>query len=231
MHPSVTDGQPAGDAGPAPSWWRRRSGVTTLVVVGIVVAAVAGIALFGVTKDRNSEPAIGAGVKPPACAEPGTADLVEPEQGSAFRFTMPECFRSGDALVTFPTDPGDGTNSVVLVPVDITLASGESVAALVRVSVVDIGTTAVTATSQEVEEMVRRTFDITATTNVTMVRRTVDGARGWGFHIDDPDRTLVAWLFLKGTTQLSIVCRWSGEDLEARMLAGCNRIVDTLSIA
>jgi hypothetical protein len=243
MHPSANDGQPAPaatdggraqnerDAGPAPSRWRRRPGLTALVVVGVVVAAAVAVVWFGVARDGTAEPAIGAGVKPPACAEPGTGDLVEPEQGSAFRFKMPECFRSGDALVSFAADRSDGTTSVVLVPVDVPLTPGESVASLIRVSAVDVGRSAVTATSQEVEEMIRRAFGISDDANVTMVRRTLDGARGWGYHIDNPDRPLVAWLFLKGTTQLSVVCRWFGEDLEARMLAGCNQIIDTLSIA
>jgi hypothetical protein len=243
MHPSANDAQPApaatdggrahseGDAGPAPSRWRRRPGMTALVVVGIVGAAAVAVVWSRVTSDETAEPAIGAGVKPPACAEPGTGDVVEPEQGSAFRFKMPECFRSGDALVSFAADRSDGTTSVVLVPVDIPLTPGESVTTLIRVSAVDVGRSAATATSQEVEELVRRAFGISDDANVTMVRRTVDGARGWGYHIDSPDRPLVAWLFLKCTTQLSLVCRWSGDDLEARMLAGCNQIVDTLSIA
>jgi hypothetical protein len=204
--------------------------MTALVVVGIVGAAAVAVVWSRVTSDGTAEPAIGAGVKPPACAEPGTGDVVEPEQGSAFRFKMPDCFRSGDALVSFAADRSDGTTSVVLVPVDIPLTPGESVTTLIRVSAVDVGRSAVTATSQEVEELVRRAFGISDDASVTMVRRTVDGARGWGYHIDSPDRPLVAWLFLKGTTQLSVVCRWSG-DLEARVLAGCNQIVDTLSIA
>jgi hypothetical protein len=195
------------------------------------VAAAGAVVWFGVANHRAAEPAIGAGVKPPACAEPGTGDVVEPEQGSAFSFKMPECFRSGDALVSFAADHSDGTTSVVLVPVDIPLTPGESVTSLIRVSAVDVGRSAATATSQEVEALVRRAFGIGDSANVTMVRRTVDGARGWGFHIDSPDRPLVAWLFLKGTTQLSVVCRWFGEDLKARMLAGCNQIVDTLNIA
>jgi len=245
MHPSANDGHQApaathggrsetdGDAGPgpAPGRRRRRLGVTALVVGIVATAVVVAVVWFGVVRDEAPEPAIGAGVKPAACAEPGTRDVVEPEQGSAFRFKMPECFRSGDALVSFAADRSDGTNSVVLVPVDIPLTPGESVTSLIRVSAVDVGRSAATATSQEVEALVRRAFGISDSANVTTIRRTVDGARGWGFHVDSPDRTLVTWLFLKGTTQLSVVCRWSGDEIEARMLAGCNQIVDTLGIA
>src|SRR3954447_25816446 len=99
MHPSANDGQPApaategghahseGPAGRTPSRWRRRPGLTALVVVGLVVAAAGAVGWFGVTRAGPAEPPIGAGVKPPPCAEPGTGDLVEPERGSAFRFT------------------------------------------------------------------------------------------------------------------------------------------------
>ena len=218
------------DAGPVPSRFRRRPGVTALAAFGVlavVVAAVVGLAARGDNDDARST--IGGGVSPPPCADPGTREVVEPPFGSAFRFQMPQCFRSGEGLISPGPGRGDGRTRVALLPVDLPLTAGEPVTAQINVSATDIGADAASDSDQEMEEQLRRGLGV-AGDRVEAVRRDISGARGWGFRVNDPHRPLVAWAFGKGTMQITVICRWFADDIEARMLAGCNQVVDTLTI-
>jgi hypothetical protein len=217
------------DRGPVPSRFRRRRGVVALAVLAVVVLAVVGVAWYGVARERAAESDIGGDVKAPPCAEPGSREPVEPEVGPAFSFRTPECFRP-EGPVEPAANGRDGTR-VLLVPVDITLTPGERPMGQIRVSAADVGIDAAAESEEEVTEQLRRGLGITDGADVTMARRTVDGARGWGFHVDSPHRTFVAWSFLKGTMQVNLICQWFGDDLAPRMLAGCNQVVDTLTIA
>jgi hypothetical protein len=117
----------------------------------------------------------------------------------------------------------------VLVPVEASPEDGEP-AGQIRVSATDIGMDASEGSDEEVEEQLRRGLGVDGA-DVETARRNVDGSRGWGFRVDSAGRQLVAWTFLKGTMQINVVCRWFDENIEARMLAGCGQLVDTLAIA
>jgi hypothetical protein len=100
----------------------------------------------------------------------------------------------------------------------------------IRVSAADVGMDASEGSDEEVEEQLRRGLGVGGA-DVETARRNIDGSRGWGFRVDSADRPVVTWTFLKGTMQINVICRWFDESLEARMLAGCGQLVDTLTIA
>ena len=218
------------DAGPVPSRFRRRPGVTALAAFGVLAVVVAAVVGLAARCDDDAGSAIGGGITPPPCAEAGTREVVEPPSGSAFRFQMPQCFRSGEGLISPGPGRGDGRTRVVLLPVDLPLTAGEPVTAQITVSATDVGADAASDSDQEMEEQFRRGLGV-AGAGVEAVRRDISGARGWGFRVNNPHRPLVAWAFAKGTMQITVICRWFADDIEARMLAGCNQVVDTLTIA
>jgi hypothetical protein len=210
---------------PRGRWFRRRPGLAFLAVAGAVTVLVVAVMGLRAAMSGSDESGLGGGAKPPACAEPGARELVD-ASGSGVRFQMPECFRfaAGSAPAS-----GGGASRVVLVPVEVSSADGEP-AGLIRVSATDIGTDASEGSDEEVEEQLRRGLGVGGA-DVETTRRNIDGSRGWGFRVDSADRPIVAWTFLKGTMQINVLCRWFDETLEARILAGCGQLVDTLTIA
>jgi hypothetical protein len=117
----------------------------------------------------------------------------------------------------------------VLVPVEVSPGDGEP-AGQIRVSAADVGMDASQGSDDEVEEQLRRGLGVGGA-DVETARRNIDGSRGWGFRVDSAGRQVVTWTFLKGTMQINVVCRWFDDSIEARMLAGCGQLVDTLTIA
>jgi hypothetical protein len=196
-----------------------------VAVLGLVAAVGVWFSIVRSTPD----PTIGGGVKPPPCAEPGARDTVGPQPWVAYRFRIPECFQSGEGVLEKRDDSGAATRLIVL-PIELSLEPGQPVDAQIAVSAVQVSANAANGGDESAEEGVRRAFGGIPVKQTA--RRSVDGARGLGFRLGAaPPLNLVAWVFIKGTTQVNVVCRWVDTDLDARMLAGCNQLIDSLTIA
>jgi hypothetical protein len=194
-------------------------------VVGVVTTTV----LFLAGPDGRPS-TIGGKVTPPPCEEPGGRETVEPQPWAAFRFQVPDCFQLGDELLESASDE-PGRARVVVIPVDIELVAGAPVAAQITVSAAGISADDAARGDEEMQEQLLRGAGFVGDV-AEGVRREVDGARGFGIRITRSGAPVgVFWAFVKGTTQVTVVCRWRDDGLDARMLTGCNEVVNTLTIA
>lgn len=213
---------------PRSSWFRRRPGLTALVVFA-VAAVVTTTVLFFAGPDGHPS-TIGGNVSPPPCEEPGGRETVGPQPWMAFRFQVPDCFQLGDELLE-PASGEPGQARVVVIPIDLELVANTPVAAQITVSAAGISADDAARSDEEMQEQLLRGAGFAGSVKEG-VRREVDGARGFGIRITRAGAPVgVVWAFVKGTTQVTVVCRWRDDVLNARMLAGCNQVVDTLTIA
>jgi hypothetical protein len=227
QRPPRSRAEPAWDAGPVASRLRRWHRAPLLGVLGVVVALVAVATL--VTGMPGTDDSRDTGVQsPPPCAGPGTPELVAVPE---FGFRMPRCFRTADdAVARSETESRNTTARAVITPVEVSDAEADRVGALVVVSAGTLDFDASTVTDDALEVQLWRDVDRLGIAAVSPVRRTVDGARGWRFTLVQPSNESLIWVFVKRTARIQVVCRWSDPTLRARIAAGCDEVVNSLTV-
>jgi hypothetical protein len=220
--------EPTDDAVLTTSRLRHWHRAPLLGVLSVVVALVAVATL--VTRLPGPEGSGQAGADPPPpCADPGTREHVAVPE---FGFRMPQCFRPADSAVArSETESRNVTARTVITPVEVSEAQADRVGALVVVSASRLDFDSSTVTDGALETQLWREVDHVGIAAVTPVRRTVDGARGWRFTLVQPSNESLIWLFVKRTARIQVTCRWSDPTLRARIAAGCDELVDSLTVS
>jgi hypothetical protein len=217
------------DAEPASSRLRRWHRAPLIVTLGLIVALLAVATLVNIAPDNGRDD--GVTQPPPPCAEPGPRDLVASGgAGSSFGFRMPQCFRPSDSAIALTeTENGTATARTVMIPVEAA-AAGESFNALVIVSASRFDSDMSSVDDDALEARLWRDVDYVGIAAVSPIRRQVDGARGWRFTLVKPTSESLIWIFVKRTARIQVICRWTDPTLRARVDAGCDQLIDTLTV-
>jgi hypothetical protein len=217
------------DAEPRASRLRRWHRAPLFATLGLIVALVAVGTLVNIAPDNGRDD--GVAQPPPSCAEPGPRDVVA---SGSFSFRMPQCFRPADGAVALTeteteTESGSATGRTVMVPVEA-VAVGDSFTALVIVSASTYGSDMSTVDDGALEARLWRDVDYVGIAAVSPIRREVDGARGWRFTLVKPTSESLIWIFVKRTARIQVTCRWTDPTLRSRIDAGCDQLIDTLTV-
>ncbi len=219
--------------------FRRWPLAPVLVVSAVVLAALAAVTLLDDSEIDDSYFSRGGtdttettGVAAPRCSVAGTRALVEPA-GAAFSFRLPSCFRAAeDGGIEF----GDAAQTnvaarSVVVPADVEIVEGRPVRGLIIVSAGPLDAGLVGADEAALEARLRHDLGRAGVVAGEARRRTVDGAVGWGFSVRQNGEESMIWVFVKVRSQVQVVCRWSEPALRAGVTAGCDEVLDSLTIA
>jgi hypothetical protein len=219
--------EPHQDPGPVASRLRRWHRAPLLGVLGVVVALVAVATLVTGMPGTDDSKHTGAD-NPPPCVDPGVRERVAVPE---FGFRMPQCFRPADSAVArSETESRNTTARRVITPVELSETEADRVGALVVVSASRLDVDTSTVTDDALEVQLWRDVDRVGIAAVSPVRRTVDGARGWRFTLVQSSHESLIWVFVKRTAQIQVVCRWPDPSLRARIAAGCDELVNSLTV-
>jgi hypothetical protein len=142
---------------------------------------------------------------------------------------MPENFRLASADI--PWGHLAGPAAITLQTTAIVPVVGGNVDNLIIVEGRDaLGDTSADSDA-EVEAGINRVRAISNGGDDPLRRRTVDGARGWGYSSAFTRGGYAeSWNLIKGSRQINMTCFWSDAGMKERMLTGCEQVLDTLEI-
>lgn len=203
---------------------RRWRWTLALGVCGVVVVLIASAAVWLLA--RGDDPGSSSKHGSPGME---TRALVPDGQAPAFTFRMPEGFQAAGAEIPWgrlagPTALTLQTNAIVPVV-------GGNVDNIVVINGRDAMQDTSADSDAEVEEGINRVRAISNGGDGPLRRRTVDGARGWGYSTALTSGGYAeSWKLIKGSRQVTMSCFWSDDAMKERMLSGCEQVLDTMKI-
>jgi len=179
-----------------------------------------------------ASPAAGAA----SCAQSGSRATVAPS-GAPYTFRMPDCFAT-------VTTGQEGLNAggatfqyrASIAPAALLDSNGasrskETSRNVVTAAVVALGTDTDPFPDAEIEKRLPPLIDQIGKVVGGPDRRRVSGARAWRYDVElDDDSTAHAWIMFKGSNELMVMCQWDKADQKSTIVAGCNQVVDSLTI-
>jgi hypothetical protein len=145
---------------------------------------------------------------------------------------MPRCFRPADDAIDFAETESSTsvTMRTVILPVEVVITQNQAITALIIISASEFGSDMSNVSDNALEAQLWRDVDRVGMAPAHPRRRTVDDARGWRFILSQPTNESIIWVFVKHTSRIQVICRWTDPTLRARIAAGCDELVGTLTV-
>lgn len=206
---------------------RRRSVAAGVVGVVVLLGAVVAVWFVGFGAGRGDDRGAAGEANCGGGRHPVNVDRP------AFTFCMPKGFRPAGAEIDW--DPGIA-KAIELQALAVVPPMGGDVDNIIVMRATEHAH-AEDYTDADIERG-RENSQVFGTAEGPTMRRTIDGARGWGYLFrPNSGGYHLAWQFFKNGASLdvdgislNITCMWTREDLKDRITSACDQVLDTLTI-